>query len=295
MRAISGPASGIVMMALSTACFTINDTLLKLAMHDLPPFEALFLRGVGSLLVGLPLLAATGFLRFAPLMLDRRVQLRNLLEIMAAMGFVVGLAHAPIADLTALGQTSPLLLLIGAALVFGEVIRPVQIGLIAVAFLGALMIAQPGLQGFSVFTLFGLWSAAAVAVRDLIGRRIDLAIPGVVVAVGAGAIEIAGAGLAGLALETWRMPTSASLLLAFGSSSFLIAAHWLLLKAYRAAPIASVAPFLYLSSIWALLAGWIVFDTVPNQLALGGIALIVLCGTLVVAAERWPRKIVVSP
>lgn len=283
------------MMALSTACFTINDTLLKLAMHDLPPFEALFLRGVGSLLVGLPLLAATGFLRFAPLMLDRRVQLRNLLEIMAAMGFVVGLAHAPIADLTALGQTSPLLLLIGAALVFGEVIRPVQIGLIAVAFLGALMIAQPGLQGFSVFTLFGLWSAAAVAVRDLIGRRIDLAIPGVVVAVGAGAIEIAGAGLAGLALETWRMPTSASLLLAFGSSSFLIAAHWLLLKAYRAAPIASVAPFLYLSSIWALLAGWIVFDTVPNQLALGGIALIVLCGTLVVAAERWPRKIVVSP
>jgi drug/metabolite transporter (DMT)-like permease len=295
MRSFTGTSAGITMMVLSTACFTVNDTLLKLAMADLPPLEALLLRGVGTVALGVPLVAALGYFRFMPRMMDPRVQIRNLLELIAAMGFVVGLAHAPIADLTALGQTSPLLLLIGAVLFLRERLRPLQITLIAAAFVGALMVAQPGLDGFTPYTLFGLWSACAVAARDLVGRGISVTVPGLVIAVGAGMIEIVGAGAAGYFLEEWRMPSLMSVLLAFGSSAFLVAAHWLLLAAYRAASVASIAPFLYMSTIWALVSGWAIFATAPNSLALIGMALILLSGTVVIAIERWTRRAVLSP
>jgi drug/metabolite transporter (DMT)-like permease len=295
MRRLSGNTLGIILMILATACFTINDSLLKLAMHEIPPFEALFLRGVGSTALGIPLLVALGLFRFVPRMLDGRVQLRNLLELTAAMGFVAGLAYVPIADLTALGQTSPLLLLIGAMLFFKERLSGLQVALIILAFAGALMVAQPGANGFSPYTLFGLWSAAAVAIRDLVGRRIKLDIPGIVVAVAAGAIEIAGAGLAGLVLEQWNMPSPLTLAFAIGSSVFLIAAHWLLLTAYRAASVSAVVPFLYMSTLWALLSGMLIFGTFPNALALVGIAVIMASGVAVVVLERWPKRVVVSP
>jgi drug/metabolite transporter (DMT)-like permease len=295
MRRLSGNTLGIILIVLATACFTVNDSLLKLAMHEVPPFEALFLRGVGSTMVGIPLLAALGLLRFAPRMFNGRVQLRNLLELTAAMGFVAGLAYVPIADLTALGQTSPLLLLIGAMVFFKERLSGLQIALIILAFAGALMVAQPGARGFSPYTLFGLWSAAAVAIRDLVGRRIKLEIPGIVIAVAAGAIEIIGAGLVGLVLEQWTMPSLPTLAFTLASSIFLIAAHWLLLTAYRAASVSAVVPFLYMSTIWALLSGMLIFGTFPNALALCGIAVIMASGVAVVGLERWPRKAIVSP
>jgi len=294
MRGLSGNAQGIVMMILATACFTINDTFLKLAMDEVPTFEALFLRGVGSTVLGLPVLWAMGYLKFVPRMLDGRVQLRNFLELAAAMSFVLGLAHAPLADLTALGQTSPLLLLIGAMIFLREKLSGLQIALIVLAFGGALMVAQPGGAGFSPYTLFGLGSALAVAVRDLVGRQIKLEIPGLVIAVGAGAIEIVGAGLVGLWLETWVMPSPMTVVLAFGSSIFLVLAHWLLLNAYRAATVSAVVPFLYMSTIWALISGMLIFGTFPNWLALGGIAVILVSGIIVVLLERWPKKAVVS-
>ena len=295
MRGLSGNTVGIVMMTVSTACFAINDALLKLAMAEIPPFEALLIRAVAVVLLGVPLLAMMGQLRFLPRAFEWRVQLRNLFEVIAALGFVIGLARAPIADLTALGQTSPLLLLAGATLFLGERLTRLQIGLVLLAFVGALLVAQPGGGGFSPFTLFGLWSAGAVAIRDLIGRRINAEIPGIVIVVGVGIVGVVGAGIATLLFETWVWPGVVTLLFVTGSSALLLVGQWLLLRAYRVASVGNVAPFLYMSTIWALVTGLLIFGTAPNLLALGGIALIVVSGVAVVALERWPRKTVVSP
>jgi drug/metabolite transporter (DMT)-like permease len=291
----SSAFAGIAMMVLSSLSFSVNDVLIKMAMQQVPPFEALFMRGIGSLVLGVPLLAALGYLDFAPKMLDPRVQVRNLLEVLAAMGAVVGLAHAPIADFTALNQTSPLLLVIGASWFFRERLRGVQIGFILLAFAGALCVAQPGAHGFSPFTLFGLWSAVCVATRDLFGRTIHLAIPGLVIAVGAGLVEIVGAGAGGLVAEHWIVPPVSAMLLCLATSAFLIMAHWLLLLAYRRASVGTIAPFTYLSTIWALVAGGVVFGTVPNALAFAGIGLIVVGGVAVMLLERWSRDAIVAP
>ena len=167
MRALSPNLRGIILMVLATAAFTINDTFLKVAMTEMPPFQALFIRGIFSTLWGIPLLALTGNLRKLPLVLDRKVQLRNLFELVAVLGFILALAYAPIADITAISQLAPMLVLIGAAVFFGEKIGRLQMALIAVAFAGALLggIDNPSgavIGGFAVGVLENLAGAYVV-------------------------------------------------------------------------------------------------------------------------------------
>ena len=284
------PISGITLAILATACFTLNDTLLKLAMRDLPPFQAMALRSLTVVLTGLLLLRPIGYGTSLLMMLDSKVQMRNLFELATAFCFVIGLGHAPIADLTALAQTAPILLVLGAVVFLGEGLRPLQLALMILAFVGAAMVAQPGLEGVSPYALFGLLAAVAAAARDLVSRRMNARIPAIVVIVGAGAIEVMGAGAEGLLTETWTRPPFFTVLLTCASGIFLMAAHGLIIGAFRTSNVTTVAPFLYMSTFWALASGLLVFGAVPNGLGLMGMAFIAVSGVCIVKAERWSRR-----
>ena len=97
-----------------------------------------------------------------------------------------------------------------------------------------------------------------------------------------------------LAFEKWVMPGPVELLLIAGSSSLLTLGQLLLFSAYRVAETRVVAPFFYAGTLWALLIGALVFGTVPNALALSGIALILASGVLVVLLERRSRRILAT-
>ena len=107
-------------MTAATASFVTNDTLMKLATIGLPPYQVLLLRGISATFWAVPLLLALGLRRQVPLILNPSVLSRNGLELLAIMSFIVALANMPIADVTALGQVTPLLVLLGASFIFGE-------------------------------------------------------------------------------------------------------------------------------------------------------------------------------
>ena len=65
----------------------------------------------------------------------------------------------PIADATALGQITPLIVLIGASLVFGEKVSGLSLALIGCGFVGALMVAQPTGSGISIYAVLALANA----------------------------------------------------------------------------------------------------------------------------------------
>jgi drug/metabolite transporter (DMT)-like permease len=281
---------GIGFMCAATAAFIVNDTILKFVMEDLPPFETLFLRGILTVLLGVPLLAMTGNLKSLPRAFDKAVLLRNGFELLAVLGYILALAYAPIADVTALSQLAPMLLTLAAVWFFGARIGRWEIALICLAFFGALMVAQPGGSGFSAFALFGLWNAAMSAARDLAGRSAKADVPGLAVAWGAGFAVMLGAAAAMLIFERFEMPDMRLIGLLTTSALFLTAGHVLIFLAYRVGAVGAVAPFFYTGTIWALIAGAVAFGTLPNGLALGGIALILASGIAVVwmdARRNW--------
>ncbi|RVB54754.1 DMT family transporter, partial [Mesorhizobium sp. M7A.F.Ca.CA.002.03.2.1] len=276
---------GPLFMIVSTGSYLVNDTMMKLATAGLPSYEVLFLRGAAAALWGFPLLFALGYGKQIPLIFDKRVLSRNVLELAAILCYVVALANMQIADSTALGQITPLLMLVGSSILFGERIGGRRMALIGLGFVGALMVAQPTMQGISVYALLALGNAALAAARDLAGRRVSAEVPGMIVAISAVVVVLIGAGAAHLVSERWVMPGAHHLLLMAGAGFFLIFGHFFIFMAYRVGPTSAVAPFYYCFTVWAVISGLLVFGQFPNTLAVCGILLVVGNGLTIVSLD----------
>jgi drug/metabolite transporter (DMT)-like permease len=284
---------GPLFMIVSTGSYLVNDTMMKLATTGLPPYEVLFLRGVAATLWGIPLLFVLGYGRQIPRILDIRVLRRNLLELAAILCYVVALANMQIADSTALGQITPLLMLVGSSILFGERIGGVRMALIGLGFIGAVMVAQPTMEGVSVYALLALGNAALSAARDLAGRKVAADVPGMIVAISAVVVVLVGAGVAHLVTEQWVMPGAHHLLLMAGAGLFLIFGHFFIFMAYRVGPTSLVAPFYYCFTVWAVISGLVVFGQFPNALAVCGILLVVVSGLTIVSLDGRKRRLTV--
>ncbi|WP_291308380.1 MULTISPECIES: DMT family transporter [unclassified Devosia] len=292
MSFASHPFRGPLFMVIATCSYVINDTLMKLATEGLPPYQVLMLRGCAGLLWGLPLMLALGYGRQLPLVFERRVLARNLAETAAILCYVVALANMPIADASALGQITPLLVLLGASILFREKIGGVRMALIGAGFIGAIMVAQPTMQGISIYAVLALANAVLCAVRDLAGRRIAPEVPGMIVAMSAIIVVLLGAGAMHLATEQWVAPQTHHLLLLGGAGLFLIFGHFFIFMAYRVGPTGVVAPFYYFFTFWAVLSGLAVFGQFPNLLAISGIVLVVAAGLTIVLLDERKRRLV---
>ena len=287
----SHPFRGPLFMILSTGSYVVNDTMMKVATEALPPYQVLMMRGIAALIWGMPLLFVLGYGRKLPQMFDGRVLLRNLSETAAILCYIVALANMPIADATALGQVTPLVMLLGASLLFRERISGLTMALISLGFVGALMIAQPSGQGISIYAVLGLANAVLCAVRDLAGRRVRADVPGMIVAMSAVVVVLAGAVMAHLVFEEWQAPDIRHILLLAGSGFFLIFGHFFIFMAYRVGPTSAVAPLYYCFTVWAVISGLVVFGHLPNTLALCGIVLVVGSGLAIVLHDRRRRRL----
>ena len=293
---MSSPVSnlrGIAFMVIATGVFSTNDVFMKLATVGLPPYEVLFIRGVMASVLMLPFILLTGNGKHLRHVVDKWVLLRNTFEFLAVLCFVVALANMPIADLSALGQISPMLLLLGVAIIYREKIGAPRMVLIALGFLGALLVAQPSLAGISPYAILGLLCAFGTAARDIAGRKVSAAIPAPVVAYATLLLVMVGAGIAHFVFEDWVMPSARHLMLLVGSGLFLSLGHLFIFMSYRNGATAAVAPFYYLFSVWAVLSGYFVFSTFPNALAIAGIGLILVSGVSVVLLDERRRRLTV--
>ena len=291
MHSIPSTIRGPLFMIVATGSYLVNDTMMKLATAGLPSYEVLFLRGAAATLWGFPLLFLLGYGKQIPLIFDKRVLRRNLLELAAILCYVVALANMQIADSTALGQITPLLMLVGSSILFGERIGTQRMALIGLGFIGALMVAQPTMEGISVYALLALGNAALSAARDLAGRRVAAEVPGMIVAISAVVVVLIGAGAAHLVSERWVMPEMRHLLLMSGAGFFLIFGHFFIFMAYRVGPTSAVAPFYYCFTVWAVISGLLVFGQFPNALAVCGILLVVGSGLTIVSLDQRKRRL----
>lgn len=277
---------GILAMIAATGFFVANDTFMKVVAEDLPPFQTLCMRGIVGSLVCLGLVLALGHGRRIGEAVRPRVVARGVAEVVGVLCYIVALAKMAIADVVAIGQTAPLLILLAAAVIGRERIGPLRLFLVALGFAGGLLVAQPDAGGFSTYALLAFATAVFVAVRDFVGRAIPADTPGFVVALSTTTIVMLAALTASMLSETAVLPTArhwlmiicSGVLVAFGQASIFLA--------YRDGRTASVAPFYYTFMIWAVLAGFFVWGLLPNRYSLAGMALILVSGIAVLLLEQ---------
>ena len=277
---------GIGFLLAGAGVFVLNDSFMKIALVDLPPYQVLVMRGISGTICAIVLSAIMGDLKKLPAAFNRWVFLRAALEVGAILTYILALAHAAIGDVTAIFQITPLLVILGMIFIHRERANFLRLVLVALGFAGAMFVAQPGSGATSPYLMFAFATAFFAALRDLAGRRVSNEIP----ALAATLITIvfvmcASAGL-GLATENWIRPTKFHILMLGAAGLMMMLGHMFTFLAYRNASAQAVAPFYYAFMIWAIVLGYLLFGDIPNGLSMTGMALILASGLGIVYIER---------
>ncbi len=277
---------GIISIVLSGLTFVSCDSFLKLLLLEVPPMQALVLRGISAAICSLVLLAVLGQLKHLPKGFGFWTMLRALAEVVAVMAFIIALAHVPLADVTAINQVAPLVVLAGASLIWGEHVGLLRWMLIALGLAGALVVAQPGSDGASPFALLAFITALASASRDLLSRKAPDDAPGLVVTFTVIIFVLAAAIINTLLFEAWVPVTPGLALYGLASGFFVMLGHLFVFLAFRLTSARIVAPFYYTFTLFAVVFGAVFFHEWPNGLAIIGIVMIITCGLGVLLSEE---------
>lgn len=273
-------------MLAGAGTFVLNDSFMKLALADLPPYEVLVLRGLSGTFCTVILLALMGDLTKLKSAFNRWVFLRGLLEVGAILTYILALSHAPIGDVTAIFQITPLLVILGMVFIHREQAVPARLILVGLGFAGALLVAQPGSGATSPYLMFAFVTALFAALRDLAGRRVISAVPALAATFITIVMVMSASGLVGLATEQWLMPSNKHIMLLAAAGLFMMLGHMFTFLAYRNASAQAVAPFYYAFMIWAVVLGFLIFHDIPNTLSIMGMALILASGLGIVYLEN---------
>ena len=284
--AIPANLRGILYMLASGLTFVFNDSLLKLAMGGLPPYEVLVMRGISGAFFALCLLALNGELKFHGKMISKPIILRAALESIAILTYILALAHSPIGDVTAIFQTTPLLVILGMIFIHREKAIGLRLALVAAGFAGALLVAQPFTGAVSPYVSLAFLTAIFAAARDLAARQISKEVPALVSTLILILTVLFAALLCGFLFEQWIFPSAYHVMLTFTAGLFMMLGHHFTLLAYRNASAQQVAPFYYSFLVFAVFFGFFIFGDVPNILSFVGMVVIVVSGLLLISNEK---------
>jgi drug/metabolite transporter (DMT)-like permease len=277
--------AGIVAMLRAMAAFSVSDTCVKLATVQLPTSEIMVLRGVIATALVSALIIFNGQIRALEGLLRPVVALRAGAEALIVTLFISAVAQLALGNITAISQSSPLIMAAIAAIVLKESVGGRCWSAILAGFIGVLLIVRPTLTGVDQASLMGLTVALLVAARDLMTRKIASTVPSLVIAF-ATTVTAVLVGAAWSILQPWLPPSPATLaLLTIGAIAVSLGNYWVIL-AFRTADVSIVSPFRYAIVAFALASGFLVFGDRPDPLAWSGITLIIGSGFYTYHRER---------
>jgi drug/metabolite transporter (DMT)-like permease len=270
------------------AMFTAMDTCIKLLGGRYHVLQVMFLNSVFALPAVLAIAAARGRLH---LLWPRHWHLhlwRWSISYLASIAIFSSYPHLALADAYAILFTAPLLITALAGLMLGERVGWRSWTAVAVAFLGVLVVLDPGHGMIAVAGLVVLAGAVGHAFNMLFVRK--LAVAGEAVEATGTAGNLLTCAVTPLLLPwVWKSPSVGDLGIAAFAGMTAGSAFLLLAAAFRAAPAAVIAPFQYSQMLYAILVGWLLFADWPSTRMLLGSAIIVASGLYVLRHETGGR------
>lgn len=284
---------GAIWMVAAMAGFAVEDMALKRTSQELPVGVVLIVFGLFGTALFAILAKARGDRLFTRDLLNPVVGLKALAEMAARMFYTLALAMAPLSTVSALLQASPLVVVAGAALLFGERVGWRRWSAIAVGFLGVLIVLRPGVD-VSWGAMAALAGMFGFAMRDLATRAAPKSLSNMVLGV-YGFAALVPTGLLLLAFTGGaRLPSGHALGLIVLASVVGVAAYYALTAAMRVGEVSVVTPFRYTRLVFALILATLVFGERPDAMTLLGSAVIVASGVYTLLRSRRETQMAVA-
>ncbi|MBL8837944.1 MAG: DMT family transporter [Alphaproteobacteria bacterium] len=281
------PLQGILWIILAVALLSAMDGIAKWVLESFSVPQMIAIR---SVLV----LALIGFEyrgRFRSAVATQRPWAhagRTLIIVASVYAFFEAMRFLPLATLVAISFGAPLFMTALSVPMLGERVGLHRWAAIVVGFGGVLVITRPdAADTFSPAALLvilasALYATAMVLMRKLVRTESEAALMfwqncGVLVV---------NAALAPFLWKPWSWSAFAAIL---AMAALVWVSQRLTVRAFRLAPVGTVAPFHYTELVWATLIGWAVWNELPGEHVWFGAAIVVASGLYVVWRERRDR------
>jgi drug/metabolite transporter (DMT)-like permease len=274
---------GIGLMLLGGVLMTVNNAILKWLTAGYPPGQIIFIRGVFIWLpIAFFIARSGGFLSIR----ITRVHMHFLWAacmVFSAFVYIIGLRYLPLADVTAIGFSTPLFVTALATFLLGEIVGWRRWSAVVVGFLGILVIAKPTGDVATIAVLFPLGSAFWTAIREILTRRmVTTESSNAILATSTAGVMIAGLCTAPFG---WQMPTGQDFALMVCAGLFSGFGHYFMIEAFRHAEVVIVSPFRYITILWAIGLGYLAWGDLPDRYVAAGILMVVASGLYILHRE----------
>ena len=274
--------AGIGLLLLAVACFATLDTATKISVTAVPVLIGVWFRytfqAIFTAVVLLPR-HGTALLRTVH---PKFHVLRGALLLTTSILAFFSLRYMPLPEFTAIVLIAPLVITLLAATLLKEYVSALRWILVAGGFVGTLVILRPGGSAFSWTVILPLGLVVSNACFQVLTSKLAQTENPLTMHFYTGWV---GTVIASCALPFVWQPLPSwhwwALLCLMGLMGTI--GHFLLILAYQRAPASTLTPYSYAQIAFAMLAGWVMFDHVPDRTALVGIGLIAACG----AAGAW--------
>ncbi len=276
---------GMLWAASAGVIFVMLNALMRQLSIELNAFQTQFLRYLMGLLVLMPLMLRAGVASLWPVSPGGQF-LRGAVHTLGMLVWFAAVPHITLADTTVIGFTTPIFIMLGAALFLAEPMRWSRWIAAGLGMTGVLIVVGPRLTGEGgVYLLIMLCSAPIYAVSFLLTKALTrYERPAVIVLWQSITVTLLSLPLA---LIGWEWPT------AWQWGAFVVCGilgsggHYCLTRSYVAVDISATQSVKFLELVWAAALGWLAFgDTLSGWTVVGGL---VICASTVWIARREAR------
>jgi drug/metabolite transporter (DMT)-like permease len=274
---------GILHMVGATIVFSASSATSKWLVATYPVGEVLFTRSMVSLIAcALFILPTSGLLVFRTGRLRHHV-MRSFSQFCSQTFLIIAFSLMPLAGAVAINFSAPLFATLVSIIMLKEKVGLTRWSVLLVGFLGVLIVTNPGAETFQIGALFALGNAilygtVTAAVRGMTATE-----------------SIQTLTLYQLLLITcffslllplgFIMPTRHDwALIVFNGLCNAVGQYWWT-KSLHLGPASAIAPFFYLSLVWAVVIGYFVWGEVPSVGLLIGSAIVVGSGLFLLWRE----------
>ena len=274
-------------MITSMAFFAVEDSLIKFVTSTIPIGQILIMFGLGGALIFLLMAHFKNEKIMLRDMLLLPMYVRALFEIIGRLFYVLAISLIPLSTATVIIQATPIVVVAGAAIIFGEKVGWRRWTAILLGLFGVIVIIQPTAESFSFLSILALIGMIGFAGRDLASRAAPENLSVFILGLH-GFIALA---FSGLIYTIWDdanfvMVDIDTIGFMVGAVVFGVAAYSCLMKAMRTGEVSAVTPFRYTRLIFGVSLGVFFFNESLNYSTVIGTVLIVISGLFILSRNK---------
>ena len=277
----------------SVTCFSIMDICVKW-LDNYPVGQVLFLRFFIGFIPIFFIIPKDKLLSFYKTSRPGLHAFRAITGALAIIALFIGLRELPLADVVSLTFGGPIFVTVASIFFLSEKVGIKRWSAVLLGFAGMLLIVQPAFIELNyyyftpiIFCIF--FACVAISVRSLSKTEANYTIAFYFT------LLCTLLGLGSIFIVEWKMPTMIDMFIFLVMGLCGSTANLLLTQSYRLSEASLVTPIKYLSLVFAIIFGFLIWSEIPKILTLLGAALVVASSLIIFVRESQLKKQIIAP